>query len=331
MAVRRNGLRLQTSEGVCQFGSSIVQCGFMNSKNILNNSMTSSFDTNVNISGWICRSMYKRRSGKIFIGPGLKYRSFANPIFCPSAASSPSVRGWVTAGIKPVMWSSSVNWPSFSRRCAKLVSASSPSGLRVLSGRESSLGLAGGRTREPIDPEEDDAPVRVAASGCVDGGRAVKPGVPLVCKSLPLRVPMGGSIEVSGVCMVEGDGDIRFAVSLANPGDSWSGDGEREPPSAAACRAGFPSERRTMSSVFSILFSDRWRASDFFVERFPRLLSSKTHSWPPVSHRLHGGPFSAPTHFILSLRQTVQALDPLVCLIFAWELDAPPASTSPSS
>lgn len=83
-----------------------------------------------------------------------------------------------------------------------------------------------------------------------------------------------------------------------------------------------------MSSVFSILFNDRWRASDFFVERFPRLLSSKIHSWPPVSHRLHGGPFSAPTHFILSLRQTVQALDPLVCLIF-WEV--PAASMSPYS
>lgn len=103
----------------------------------------------------------------------------------------------------------------------------------------------------------------------------------------------------------------------------------REPPSAAACKAGFPNDRRTMSSVFSILLNDRWRASDFFVERFPRLLSSKTHSWPPVSHRLQGGPFSAPTHFILSLRQTVQALEPLVCLIF-WVLE-PPAASSPSS
>ena len=44
------------------------------------------------------------------------------------------------------------------------------------------------------------------------------------------------------------------------------------------------------------------------VDRLPRLLSSKMHSWFPVWQRLHGGPCSAPTHFIFNRRQTVQAL-----------------------
>jgi hypothetical protein len=44
------------------------------------------------------------------------------------------------------------------------------------------------------------------------------------------------------------------------------------------------------------------------VERLPRLDSSKMHSWLPATQRLQGGPCSAPTHFILSRRQTVQAL-----------------------
>lgn len=50
---------------------------------------------------------------------------------------------------------------------------------------------------------------------------------------------------------------------------------------------------------------ERWA---YFEDRFPRLDSSKIHSWPPAMQRLHGGPCSAPTHFILSLLQTVHAL-----------------------
>ena len=46
----------------------------------------------------------------------------------------------------------------------------------------------------------------------------------------------------------------------------------------------------------------------YFVERFPRLDSSKMHSWFPAWQRLQGGPFSAPTHFILSRRHTIHAL-----------------------
>ena len=48
--------------------------------------------------------------------------------------------------------------------------------------------------------------------------------------------------------------------------------------------------------------------STHFEDRFPRLDSSKIHSWFPDKHLLHGGPCSAPTHFILSRLQTVQAL-----------------------
>jgi hypothetical protein len=49
----------------------------------------------------------------------------------------------------------------------------------------------------------------------------------------------------------------------------------------------------------------RWT---YLAERFPRLDSSKMHSWLPVRQRLQGGPFSASTHFILRRRHTVQAL-----------------------
>ena len=54
----------------------------------------------------------------------------------------------------------------------------------------------------------------------------------------------------------------------------------------------------------------------YLEDRFPRLLSSKMHSWPPVWQRLHGGPCSAPTHFILRRRQTVQARLPRVAFVF---------------
>ena len=46
----------------------------------------------------------------------------------------------------------------------------------------------------------------------------------------------------------------------------------------------------------------------YLEERLPRLDSSKMHSLLLAWQRLHGGPFSAPTHFILRRRQTVQAL-----------------------
>ena len=80
-----------------------------------------------------------------------------------------------------------------------------------------------------------------------------------------------------------------------------------------------------MSNVRSIFRRDRVKISCFLglqmslwtqversgahlVDRLPRLDSSKMHSWLPVSHLLQGGPFSAPTHFILRRRHTVQAL-----------------------
>lgn len=62
----------------------------------------------------------------------------------------------------------------------------------------------------------------------------------------------------------------------------------------------------------------RFRASRSvrLVLRFPLWLSSKTHSWPPCRHLLHGGPpSSAGRHLIFSLRQTVHAREPLLALV----------------
>lgn len=102
-----------------------------------------------------------------------------------------------------------------------------------------------------------------------------------------------------------------------------SGDGDRE--TMPETILGFPMERRTVSKVFSILRRDResnscflreiregsihWKVKTYLDERFPRLDSSKIHSWFPEMQRLHGGPCSAPTHFILRRRHTVQALE----------------------
>ena len=101
-----------------------------------------------------------------------------------------------------------------------------------------------------------------------------------------------------------------------------AGDGERE--IIPEARLGFPMERRTVSIVFSIFRRERvriscflWRVKEgperegdgYFDERFPRLDSSKTHSWLLARQRLQGGPCSAPTHFILRRLQTVHALE----------------------
>lgn len=71
---------------------------------------------------------------------------------------------------------------------------------------------------------------------------------------------------------------------------------------------------RTVSSVRSIFRRDLVKSSVFLGldDRFPRLDSSKMHSWLPVMQRLQGGPCSAPTHFIFKRRHTVHARDPLV-------------------
>ncbi len=88
---------------------------------------------------------------------------------------------------------------------------------------------------------------------------------------------------------------------------------------------GFPIDFKTVSSVRSIFRMDLVRISCFlkeisngprcaldgthFEDRLPRFDSSKMHSWLPAWQRLHGGPCSAPTHFIFSRRQTVHALE----------------------
>lgn len=119
-------------------------------------------------------------------------------------------------------------------------------------------------------------------------------------------------------------GECRFLIMLGSP----LGDGEREERPSA--RAGLPIERRTVSSVRSIFRSERASTSCFLglrgsnackgcdpnadeakthlLDRLPRFDSSKMHSWLPVLQRLHGGPLSAPSHFIFSRRQTVHAL-----------------------
>ena len=64
------------------------------------------------------------------------------------------------------------------------------------------------------------------------------------------------------------------------------------------------------------------RDATHLVDRLPRFDSSNMHSWLPVWQRLHGGPCSAPTHFILRRRQTVQARLPRVAFVFGAS-DAP--------
>ena len=92
------------------------------------------------------------------------------------------------------------------------------------------------------------------------------------------------------------------------------GDGEREGSGSmsSADKAGLFMDLITVSRVFSIFLIDFERTSCFLrlVERVPRWDSSKTHSWLPEKQRLHGGPFSAPTHFILRRLHTVHARAP---------------------
>lgn len=64
---------------------------------------------------------------------------------------------------------------------------------------------------------------------------------------------------------------------------------------------------RVAASVF-IEYDGRDDHDTHLVDRLPRFDSSNIHSWLPVWHRLHGGPCSAPTHFIFKRLQTVQAL-----------------------
>lgn len=104
----------------------------------------------------------------------------------------------------------------------------------------------------------------------------------------------------------EGDSARRACV----PAVCAEGEGEREIMPEAML--GLPMDRRTVSRVRSILRNERVRISCFFEDLFPRLDSSKIHSWFPDKHLLHGGPCSAPTHFILSRLQTVHAREPRV-------------------
>lgn len=135
------------------------------------------------------------------------------------------------------------------RRLARLASASRPSGFRVLSGSECILGDVG---------------MMWCEEWCMRSGDG------------------GGEGELMRAC-------VFWVCSV--------GDGDRE--SIPDAMLGFPRERRTVSRVRSILRKDRVRISCFlgkgltsgegldrdgtyFVERFPRLDSSKIHSWFPV-------------------------------------------------
>lgn len=102
---------------------------------------------------------------------------------------------------------------------------------------------------------------------------------------------------------------------------AWAvGDGDRD--TMPDVMPGLPIDRRTVSRVLSIFRSERVRSSCFFEERLPRFDSSKIHSWLPAAHRLQGPPCSAPTHFILRRRQTVQAREPLVGFALVSSLSA---------
>lgn len=106
--------------------------------------------------------------------------------------------------------------------------------------------------------------------------------------------------------MVEGGGEGE--ASKAWVFSIWL-EGEGDLDIHPEAMSGLPIERRTVSNVRSIFRRERVSSSCFLDERLPLFDSSNIHSCPPARHRLQGGPCSAPTHFILRRRHTIQALN----------------------